>query len=266
MKFGWFGAARRLQSLLLTVVVVASLGLVFGCGKGKSDPGDVRVAGASDLVLVMEALIPMFEKASGKKVTFIPGSSGKLAAQLREGAPFDVFLSANVKFVDDVIAEGACDASTKAMYARGRVVIWVGPDAAVKAPADLAGLSAQEFKRIAIANPDHAPYGAAAKQALEAAGVWDSVKPRVVYGSNIKDTMQFVETGNAEVGIIALSLAKKSPGQFSEIPAELHAPIDQALVVCKNGKAQAGGREFAEFLRSAEVIKVMTEYGFVLPN
>lgn len=240
-----------------------------GAAGGEAKPADgtpLRIAGASDLVAVMEEIEPRFEKASGGKVDFIAGSSGKLAAQVREGAPFDVFMSANAKFVDDAVASGACLGDTKAMYARGRVVMWTPEGGENAPPATLEGLADEKYETISIAQPDHAPYGAAAKQALEKLGVWRKVETRMVYGSNIKETMQMAETGNAEVGLIALSLAIKAKGKYVEIPAELHEPIDQALVVCKNGKQQALGRKFVEFVRSPEVVDLMRSYGLPPPK
>lgn len=221
----------------------------------------LRIAGASDLVAVMEEIKPRFEKSSGAKVDFIPGSSGKLAAQIKEGAPFDVFMSANATFVDDAVAAGACLADTKALYARGRVVMWTPEGAKIEPPAKLDGLVDKKYETISIAQPDHAPYGAAAKQALEKLGVWTKVEKRMVYGSNIKETMQMAETGNAEIGLIALSLAIKAKGKYVEIPAELHNPIDQALAVCTNGKQQELGKKFAQFMRSSEIVELMTSYG-----
>jgi molybdate transport system substrate-binding protein len=229
------------------------------------DQEEVLVAGASDLVFVMQELTPLFEKESGIKVKFTPGSSGKLAAQIKEGAPFDVFFSANVAFVDDVIAAGACQADSKALYARGRLVMWAGPNSDPPLPAELAGLTDQRYARIAIANPEHAPYGAAAKQAMEKVGVWEALKPRIVYGSNIKETMQFVETGNADVAIIALALAVKAEGKHIVIPEELHRPIDQGMVVCSRGKSSAAGRKFAAFVARKETVAIMERFGFAVP-
>ena len=249
----------------LAFAVAAALVPGGACGK-QSPGGEVRVAGASDLVFAMEDVIERFEAETGKKVTFIPGSSGKLASQIREGAPYDVFFSANVTYVDDVIASGACDAKTRGLYAQGRIVMWTRPGAGKAPPADIGGLARDEYVKIAIANPDHAPYGAAARQALRAAGVWDRVSPKLVYGSNIRDTMQFVETGNAEVGIVALSLAIKSEGKRVEIPESLHRPIVQAMVACNKGPAAELGRRFAAFMTTPAIREVMKSYGFSLPR
>jgi molybdate transport system substrate-binding protein len=238
---------------------------LVGCGSGRSEQrgtGPLRVAGASDLVVVMEEIVARFEATSSAEVDFIPGSSGKLAAQIRQGAPFDVFLSASEAFVDDAIASGACLRETRARYARGRVVMWRRDGSP---PATLAGLADPAYRIIAIAQPDHAPYGAAARQALEKAGVWQAVEPRIVHGSNIADTMQLAVTGNADVALVALSLVTRSSGRYTTIPEELHRPIDQALVVCRNGRRQELGRRFAAFMRTPAIADLLTRSGFSPP-
>ena len=249
-----------------SIVLVACLAVALvACGKKKKQgEGNLRVAGASDLVFVMEDLVKRFEKETGAKVDFVPGSSGKLATQIKEGAPFDVFFSANEKFIDDVVASGACVKESKRMYARGRIVMW-SRDGGVAPPAALDGLADARYARIAIAQPEHAPYGRAAKEAMEKLGVWATVEPRIVYGSNIKETMQMAETGNADIAIIALSLAVKSKGAHVEIPADLHAPIDQAMAVCTNGKQKDLGQKFADFVARPESVELMKQYGFAQP-
>lgn len=240
------------------------------CGKARDGaagaPPEVLVAGASDLVFVMEEIIPAFEQETGVRVKFTPGSSGKLAAQIREGAPFDAYLSANVKFVDQVVAAGACDGTTSAAYARGYLALWAGPDGAPPLPEDLRGLAAPAFRRIAIANPEHAPYGLAAKQALEASGVWAEVQPRVVFGANVKDAMQFADTGNAEVAIIALALVVNSAAPYVKVPEALHAPIEQSLVACTRGRNPDAGRRFVQLVRGPAMRAVLMRHGFAVPE
>jgi molybdate transport system substrate-binding protein len=258
---------RASWSSCSTLVVAIALA-VIGCSKkpaAQADgPGEIKVAGASDLVFVMDEIVKTFEAETHNKVVFIPGSSGKLAAQVKSGAPFDVFMSANIAFVEDAIAAGACLPDTKALYAHGRLVMWTregGPEL----PTTLEGLADPKYTRIAIAQPEHAPYGAAAKQALEKVGIWPTVEGRLVYGSNIKDTMQMGETGNADVAIIALSLAKKSKGSSVEIPGDLHAPIAQGLAVCKAGNEKVA-RQFVAYLKTPAVKQLMASYGFVVPE
>ena len=253
------------RTLHCSIALAASL-LAAACGKGSQAQGSgpLRVAGASDLVFVMEEIVERFEKETGADVDFIPGSSGKLAAQIRGGAPFDVLFSANIAFVEDVIAAGACTADSKRLYARGRIVLWTRPGA--PKPPSLEALAADGgIDKIAIAQPEHAPYGAAAKQAMEKLGAWGALEPKLIYGSNIKETMQMAETGNADVAIIALSLAIKSKGAYTEIPAELHRPIDQAMAVCVNGKRRDLAEKFDAFMRTPEIVELMASYGFTAP-
>lgn len=230
-----------------------------------ADGAPLRIAGAANLVKAMEEIVPRFEKETGGKVDFIPGSSGKLAAQLKEGAPFDLFMSANVKFVDQATGSGECLADSKKVYARGHLVMWSKGGAEHEPPAKLDGLADAKYETIALAQPDQAPYGAAAKAALEKLGTWKTVEKRVIYGTNIEDTMKLVESGNAEVGLLALSQVIKAKGKYVEVPADLHQPLDQALAVCKNGKQEAQAGKFVEFLARPEIQELLKSHGYTIP-
>jgi molybdenum ABC transporter molybdate-binding protein len=191
---------------------------------------------------------------------------GLLAKQIREGAPFDLFAAANVSFVENVVTAGACDAATKAPYARGRIALWT-KRGSVTPPAGLSDLGEARFRRIAIANPEHAPYGQAAKQALEDAGLWHAVEPRLVFGENVRQTLQFGETGNVEAAIVALALVVHDrDNPWILIDEASHRPIDQALVVCTRGSRRDGGEAFARFVSSDLGRAVMRRYGFLLPG
>ena len=237
----------------------------------KSEP--LKVAAAADLSFAFKDVGDAFEKKTGQKVVFSFGSTGLLAKQIAEGAPFDVFAAANVTFVDDVVKEGACYRDSTTTYARGHIVLWTATGAA---PASLEALKGGEYAKIAIANPEHAPYGKAAQQALQSSGVWGAVKPKIVYGENVQQTLQFAQSGNADVAIVALSLATVSGGAYTPIDPAAHDPIDQALVVCKGAAAQASGapnegatssaRAFTAFVGSPEGHALMRRYGFILPN
>jgi molybdate transport system substrate-binding protein len=241
-------------------ISIIALLLVAACSNKKK--GVVRVAAASDLAFAMKELEPLFENKTGKQVDVILGSTGQFAQKLAENAPYDVFFAANVSFVDDVIKSGDCEAASKQLYARGRIVLW----STGQAPASITDLPATKGK-IAIANPDHAPYGRAAKQAMEAAGIWDQVKDRIVHGNNVQHTMQLAQSGNAPVAVIALALALGTKeGTYSEIDDSLHKPLDQALAVCTHGSATDGGRAFAAFVMSPEGREIMKRYGFRLPG
>jgi molybdate transport system substrate-binding protein len=228
----------------------------------------IKVAAASDLALAFNELGAAYTKASGNEVVFSFGSTGLLEKQIEQGAPFDLFAAANQSFVDDAVKAGACDGKTKELYARGRLVIWWRKDLGLQPPATIADLTQPRFVKIAVANPAHAPYGKAAVEALKKAGVYDKVKGKLVYGENIQQTFQFAQSENAELALVALSLAMTTPsGGYIQVPQELHAPIDQALVVCgKEPKRVAAARGFASFVATPAGRAVMRKYGFLLPG
>jgi molybdate transport system substrate-binding protein len=174
-------------------------------------------------------------------------------------------MSANVKFIDDATASGECLADSKKLYARGHLVMWSKEGAKNEPPAKPAGLADNKYETIAVAQPDQAPYGAAAKAALEKLDVWKKVEKRVIFGSSLEETIKLVESGNAEVGLLALSQVIKGKGKYVEIPDDLHDPLDQALAVCKNGKQQALAAKFVEFLGTPEIQELMKSYGYTIP-
>jgi len=225
----------------------------------------LKVAAAADLANAFGEVGQVYEKKTGQKVTFSFGSTGLLAKQIAEGAPFDLFAAANVSFVDDVVKSGACADDSRFVYARGRIVAWTRKGAAL-VPSALADLKDARYAKIAIANPEHAPYGRAAQQALARAGAWDDVAKKVVYGENVQQALQFAQSGNAEVAIVALSLAVSSDGKYLAIDPALHDPLDQALVACKGAAPPADARAFAAFVGSEEGRAIMKRYGFLLPG
>ncbi|HEX2671941.1 MAG TPA: molybdate ABC transporter substrate-binding protein, partial [Polyangiaceae bacterium] len=187
------------------------------------------------------------------------------ARQLEQGAPFDLFLAANVSYVDQVVKAGVCDGNTVASYARGRLVIWVtGPGGAELTPASLADA---RFKHIAIANPDHAPYGKAARDALTRAGVWSNLSERMVYGENVQQTFELARSGNADAAIVGLSLALGTKeGSWATVDETLYAPIEQALVVCNRGTNTAGALRMKAFIEAPAGRTILRKYGFLLPG
>lgn len=236
-----------------------------GEGARKGEP--LRVAAAADLALAFKEVGAAFERERGKHVEFSFGSTGLLAKQISEGAPFDVFAAANVSFVDDVVRDGACLGETKSLYARGRIVMWSKDPWLL--PKGIEDLGDPKYAKIAIANPEHAPYGRAAREALTKSGTWATVQPRAVYGENVQQTLMFARSGNADVAIVALSLAITSPGNYTPIDATLHAPLDQALVVCNGGSKGAKTNEanaFVEFVGSESGRSIMRRFGFLLPG
>jgi molybdate transport system substrate-binding protein len=256
-------SSTRIEIVALTAALLAPLGACSRESPGAApDEAPLKVAAASDLALAFEEVGAAYSKETGKKVVFSFGSTGMYAKQIDEGAPFDVFAAANVKFVDEVVAAGRCRGDTRTLYARGRIVLFAREGAPL--PEKIADLADPKFVKIAIANPEHAPYGLAARQALESAGVWDTVKPRLVYGENILQTKQFADSGNADVAIVALSLAIET--RHALVPAEAHAPLDQALVVCAGDERRATATAFADWVGSEKGRTIMRSYGFLLPG
>jgi len=248
----------------LLPVMLLSTALSSGC---KAPPpagaATVQVAAAADLSLAFEELGKLFELRTGQKASFSFGSSGLLSKQIAQGAPFDLFASASASFVDSTVQAGACDAKTKAPYARGYLVIWSKSSSGVLAAKSLADLAEPRFKRIAIANPEHAPYGKAAREALIQVGVWGTVEPRLVYGENIRQTLQLAQSGNVEAAIVALSLVPNGGGgELTKVDSKLHRPIEQTLVVCQKGKNEAGARAFASLVALKEGQDLLKRYGF----
>lgn len=228
-------------------------------------PNELTIAAASDLTPAFEELGREFEASHKTKVVFVFGSTGLLTKQIENGAPMDLFAAANVSYIDQLEQKGLIIPGTKAIYARGRITFWTPATSNIRLE-NISDLARPEVKRIAIANPDHAPYGLAARQALESAGVWDRVRPKLVYGDNIRQTLQYAETGNVDVAIVALALSMQSNGRWTVIPEELHKPIDQALAVIKTTKNEQAARAFATFIASQQGRAIMQKYGFVLPQ
>ena len=259
----WARSSTRTEALLF-LAVASSAGCHRDAALAEREP--LKVAAAADLSFAFKDVGAAYEKKTGEKVVFSFGATGLLEKQLAEGAPFDVFAAANVSYADDAVKAGACEGESKAIYATGHIVLYSTKEAAFH-PKTLSDLTDARVAKIAIANPDHAPYGKAAKQAMQRAGVWDKVQAKVVYGENVQQTLQFAQSGNADVAIVALSLATVTPGEAAPIPTDLHDPIDQALVACTHGKAGTEeARKFIAFVQSADGHAVMRKYGFLLPG
>jgi molybdate transport system substrate-binding protein len=249
------------------LVVLSALILVSACNRHSpiANNKELTVAAAADLAPAFEELGREFQATQKIKVVFSFGSTGMLAKQIENGAPMDLFAAANTDYIDQLDKQGLIVPDTKAIYARGRITLWTRKDSPQRIE-KISDLTRSEVKRIAIANPDHAPYGTAAREALQHAGVWESVKSKLVYGENIRQTLQYAETGNVEVAIVALSLSLRSDGQWFLIPEELHKPLDQALAVIKGTKNEKAAREFAQFVMGPQGRAIMGKYGFTLPG
>lgn len=223
---------------------------------------EIIVSAASDLTGALKEIGAIYEKESGNKVIFNFGSTGILAQQIEGGAPIDLFAAANKRYVDALERKGLIVPETKRVYAVGRIVL-ATPKGAVKINSlnDLL-----KMKIISIANPSHAPYGMVAREAMEKTGVWEKAKDRIVFGENIRQVLQYLETGSVDAAIIALSVSIGSDVNYTLIPQELHSPIEQAMAVIKGAKNQKGAREFADFVSGPKGRPVMKKYGFALPS
>ncbi len=249
-------------------IILLALVLVLAAGPAAlAQPASptITVYAAADLDMAFREIKPLFEKAAGARVTLVMGSTGNLAKQIEHGAPADVFFAANESFVDDLQAAGAVIPQTRALYAQGRIVL-ATPTKSAAAVRELADLLKPEVRRVAIANPAHAPYGRAAQEALESAGVWERLKPKLVYGENIRHTLQFVETGAVEAGIIALSVAGVPDVRYVPIDPKLHKPLNQVAAVVKRSARPELGVAFIQFLNGSEGRPIMKRYGFLLPG
>jgi len=228
----------------------------------------ITIAAAADLKFALDELLVEFKQTHpNDNVEVIYGSSGKFHTQIRQGAPFDLYFSADIEF-PRLLAKAGFAASEVVPYAVGRIVLWSATQDASKMT--LTSLIDPGIKRIAIANPKHAPYGMRAVEALKQSGLWDKLEPKLVYGDNIAHTAQFVQTGNAQVGIIALALALNpalaNKGGYWLIPDELHAPLEQGFIITKRAEKNRLAKQFAAHIKSKHAREVMTKYGFVLPS
>lgn len=254
---------RAVQALCL----LAAVFMLLCSFHGSSIAADrkLTVAGASDLSFAFKEIAREFEKETGYKVVLSLGSTGMLARQIEQGAPFDVFFSANRKFVEDLEKGGFILPGTVELYAEGRIVIATRRDTGLKITR-LEDLKKNNITRIAIANPEHAPYGIAAMEALKSAHLWEELKPKLVYGENIRQALQFVESGNAGAGIIALSVAQTTGIEYAEVPSKLHKPISQAAGVVSSSKEKEAAHSFIKFVNGPKGALIMKKYGFLPPG
>lgn len=231
---------------------------------------EITIAAASDLSFAFKELISEYEVASGNQVKLTLGSSGNFFAQIQNGAPFDLYFSADISYPKKLEEAGLIVPGSLYRYAIGRIVLWTWHESPVNVTRGIAALRQPSAKTIAIANPRHAPYGRAAIAAMEHFNMYDDVKDRLVLGENVSQAAQFVESGAADIGIIALSLAlapaMSTKGTYWEIPAETHPPLEQGAVIIKASKRADSAKQFLEFVKSRQGVAIMKRYGFVAPE
>jgi molybdate transport system substrate-binding protein len=236
----------------------------------KPSCGDVTVAAASDLTYAMNQIAADFEKKTGCTVRVSFGSSGNFLTQIENGAPFDVFFSADISYPKKLETEGLATPGSTALYAVGKIVLWTRNDSKLDLTKGLAALRDSSVRKISIANPAHAPYGRAAEEALRSAGVYEAVKDRLVLGENISQAAQFIQSGNADAGILALSLAAsptmKDDGRYEIIPERLYAAIEQGAVVLSAARNPSGARMFLDYIKTPAIAGTLERFGFALPG
>ncbi len=261
---------------VLSRILIAAFFLAPNGGAHGNNGKDLKVAAASDLSTAIDRLASAFEKQAGIHVTVSLGSSGNFFAQIQNGAPFDVFLSADKSYPEKLEQAGKTEGSLVA-YARGRLVLWMPNSSNLQLPSrgqvlegNLDGLSGPTVHKIAIANPEHAPYGRAAMAALAHFGVYDQLKPKLVLGENISQTAQFAQSGNADVAFLSLSLAASGTmqreGHWLLVPDGSYPPIEQAGAVVKSSQNKPQARRFLEFLISPEGQTILRDFGFGAPT
>ncbi len=250
------------RPLLLVCLALASCRLTFA--------QEITIAAAADLRFAMQDIGEQFQKATGKNVKLIYGSSGNFFQQLQNGAPFDMFFSANLDYAKKLEAAGLTVPRSYYQYAKGKIVIWVPKDSTLDLSSGLQSLLNPKIKKIAVANPLHAPYGQAAVAAMQKEGIYDKVKDKLVLGENISQTASFVVSASADVGIVALSLAlspnMKDKGRYQEIPTNEYPPIEQACVILASSKNKETAQQFLSFVKTPAGGETLGRYGFEVPS
>jgi molybdate transport system substrate-binding protein len=242
----------------LALLITFSL-ISWGCGASRQIPSDsLLVAAASDLTKVSKPLAAAYSQLSGRRVSFVFGASGQLEQQIRHGASFDIFAPASPTFCLALQRDGML-AGEISTFGRGRLVAWSKSSSL----AFLQQLTEPRIQKIAIANPKLAPYGMAARQALEAAGLWSQIEPKIVYAESVAHALQLAETGNAEVALVSQALVRD--GSFLTIDQKLYQPIQQSAAVLDVSAKKAAAKSFVDFLTSAQAQRILHDYGFGRP-
>jgi molybdate transport system substrate-binding protein len=228
----------------------------------------LKIAAAADLQPVLPALIDQFEQQTHEKVEASYASSATLATQILNGGPFGLFLSADLSFPQKIVAAGLADSTAPVTYARGTLVLWARNDSPVQ-PLSIDSLRSPTLRTVAVANAEHAPYGRAAKAAIEKLGLTDALKGKLVVAENIAQTAQYADSGNADAGLISLTSALtprlSAAGKYVEMPEDSYPPILQGAVVLKQGPAAQQAHQFLDFLLSPPIKKQLAERGLKTP-
>ncbi|MGE5675653.1 MAG: molybdate ABC transporter substrate-binding protein [Mycobacterium leprae] len=262
---------NRSRWLRLATALFFPLLLLSACNHAPAPAGGAQsasptltVAAAADLQPALTELAKEYQQETGVQVVLSFGATGNLAKQIENGAPVDLFAAASLDYVDGLNQKGLVVPDTVAVYATGRIVLAVNKASGVKA-ATLTDLLDPSIKHVAIANPETAPYGRLAREALTKAGLWTPLQSKLVFGESIAQTLQFVQTGNAEVGILSLSMARVPEIEVHTIDASLYTPLQQGVAVIKGSHNEQAARRFAAFILGAQGRAVFTQYGYGTP-
>lgn len=250
--------------------IIALIWALIFAGANQAGAEEITIAAAADLNFAFKELVVEYEKTTGNHVKLSLGSSGNFYAQIQNGAPFDLYFSADIGYPRKLEEAGLAVSGSLYRYAVGRIVLWAGTASRLDVSKGFDVLREPGIRKIAIANPKHAPYGRAAVAAMESFKVYESVKDKLILGENISQTAQFIESGACEIGVIALSLAvapaMSGKGVYWEIPVEAYPSLEQGAVILKQSKNQEAARRFLDFLQSSQGQDIMRRYGFTLPK
>jgi molybdate transport system substrate-binding protein len=251
------------------LAAVAALFLIASLARA-AQAEELTIAAAADLTFAFKDVAAKFQEQTHDTAKMSYGSSGNFFAQIQNGAPFDMFFSADIGYAKKLEDAGLAEPGSLYEYAVGKIVLWAPNNSQLDVSKGLAVLQDPSIKKIAVANPEHAPYGRAAVAAMRHDNLYDQIKSKIVLGENISQTAQFVQSGNADIGIIALSLAlapsMKDKGKYFEIPAADYPPIEQAVVIVKSSKKKETAQKFLAFMKTPATVSLMQSYGFAVPD
>jgi molybdate transport system substrate-binding protein len=248
-------------------VWIAVWGALFVSSCARPTPraaSTLNVAAAANLTGVFEEVGAAFRKQTGTEVVLSYGSTAQLTQQIDNGAPFDVFAAADTEHIDQLIKNGRLLADSRATYARGQLALWI-PKGDKSAIREMKDLTRPEIRFVSVAQPALAPYGKAAVEAMQAAGIWDALQPKIVYANDIRMARQYAITGNADAAFTAYSLVLKERGSVVRIDPKLHTPIDQALGIVTSSRKPQPARQFTAFLRGSEGRHILSQSGYLIP-
>jgi molybdate transport system substrate-binding protein len=257
-----------LSAIVLSTTVLTS---TSSWGQEKKSSSELTVAAAADLSSALQEIADGYEKKSGAHLKLSFSASGALTQQIQNGAPFDLFFSADMDYPRQLIAAGAADQASLYQYAVGKLVLWVPADSTLDLNhKGINVLLDPSVKKIAIGNPQHAPYGRAAVAALKHSGIYDQIADRLVLGENVAQAAQFVESGNAQAGFVALAHAvapgMRGKGKYWEVPADFYPPLVQGVVVISNSQHKKEAADFLEYIKTQEAAELLRKFGFTLPQ